>query len=447
MKYSEQESTVLEFKSNIPKNDQIIKTIIAFCNGTGGKLILGIEDDGTVCGIKEHDALELQEQLGQAIYQATSPPILPNIFLQRLGEKLILVIKASSGMNKPYFQSVKGIDAGTYVRSGRSTLKASAEIIQELQWQSRGIAFDAMPVYQASINDFEQRKIDNFFATRRHSPLKKVTNDVLQSYKFIINEHEKTYPTTAGILLFGREPQYYFSEAMIICSHFKGVSGREAIASIDCIGTLFEQFEMAYNFIVNRLSVAFTIHSLRREERLEIPPIALREILLNALVHRDYHHRGPSKIAIYDDRIEVFSPGNFPQPLPSLRLGLTTVRNTTICRAFREANYIEKLGTGFLTLFDSYDKWQLPEPNVQSGSGFVKCILPRPYRQNYRAPLFNDEQRILQLFEASVELSAAEIIQLTQIPRSSLARKLKALVDKKVLEVIGQGKATRYRRN
>ena len=447
MKYPGKESTILEFKSAIPKNNQILKTIIAFCNGTGGKLILGVGDDGTVIGIKERDAFELQEHLGQTIYQSTSPPILPNIFLQRLGERLILVIQVSAGMNKPYFQSGKGLDAGTYVRSGRSTLVASPEMIEELRWQSRGISFDAMPVYQATVADFAKYKIDNFFANRRHKPLKIVTNEVLQSYKFIIDEHAKTYPTTTGILLFGREPQHFFPEAMIICTHFKGISGREAIASVDCNGDLFEQFEMAYNFIISRLNVSFTIRTAKREERLEVPPLALRETLLNAIVHRDYHHRGPSKIAIYDDRIEIFSPGNFPQPFPNLRLGLTNIRNMTICRAFREANYIEKLGSGLLILFESYEEWGLPEPTVQTGSGFVKCSLPRPYHRNYQVTQGSDDSRILQLFETAVELSSAEIMYATQIPRSSLARKLKALVDKKILHVIGQGKATRYRRN
>src|SRR5262249_16333977 len=162
----------------------------------------------------------------------------------------------------------------------------------------------------------------------------------------------------------------------IICTHFKGVQGREAIATVDCMGTLFEQYQKSLLFLMSRLYRSFTIRGAGpREEQLEIPEEALREVLLNALVHRDYHIRGPTRIAMYDERVEIFSPGNFPGPLKpnQLEMGLTYVRNAVISRIFREAKLTEKLGTGLRILFGSYRERGLALPQVLEGNGFVKC--------------------------------------------------------------------------
>lgn len=121
------------------------------------------------------------------------------------------------------------------------------------------------------------------------------------------------------------------------------------------------------------------IRSVVRSEEYEIPIIALRGIFLNAVVHRDYSVKSPTKIAIFDDRIEVFSLGNFPGPLTSdlLEAGITYVRNAYICKVFRVSGYIEKLGTGFSAVFRLFREANLLAPVVNDGSGFVKYILPR----------------------------------------------------------------------
>lgn len=442
MKYAGVESIILEFKSDIPKNDQIIKTIVGFCNQHGGKLILGVEDDGTIIGLSEAQIVAAMEYLDHSIYKASSPPIIPKVFAQRLANKMLIVIEVSEGMNKPYYRSSEGLDKGTYIRIGKNTIRATGDIIEELQWQSRGISFENMPVYQADEHALDPVKFQYFLEHRRQQATAEPTKDVFLSYKLLVEEHAKTYPTVAGILLFGQRVQHFFSEAMIICSHFKGTKGRDAIASIDCNGTLFEQFEQAYHFVTSRLSHSFIIKQVKREEKLEIPPIAIREVLLNAIIHRNYHLRSPSKIAIYDDRIEIFSPGNFPTPFPNLLLGLTDARNMTICKVFREAKLIEKLGSGFTTLFDSYQEWNLAEPIVMDGDGFVKCILPRERYQNITAE--NDYQKILRLFDTVSEVSVSDVMQATKMPRSTASRKLSEMVKQGLLKTVGSGKGTKY---
>lgn len=442
MKYPENESPVLEFKREIPKNDQIIKTIIGFCNQSGGRLIIGVDDDGTVIGLDQDKALELMEWVEKAVFEASSPPIIPNVLIQRLADKLVLVIKVSAGMNKPYYRTVEGLEKGTYVRIGRSTVRATSDLIEELKWQSRGQCYDHMPVYHATRDDLDEEKIFDFLKSRKQNAGSSISGEVLKSYKLIKEEHSSIYPTVAGLLLFGKSVDYWFSEAMIICTHFSGTGGREAIATRDCTGPLFEQFHGAFDFIISRLNRSFTIKGPKRDEVLEIPSIAIRELLLNAIIHRNYHLRSPSKVAIYEDRIEIFSPGSFPTPLPNLHLGLTDVRNMAICRVFREAKYIEKLGSGFITVFDSYMKRGLPSPEIIDGENFVKCILPR---EKYgEGEVENEHRQILYLFNTVTELAVSDVINALKIPRSTASRRLSELVNMGKLKKMGRGKGTRY---
>ncbi|MCB1107690.1 MAG: ATP-binding protein [Chlamydiia bacterium] len=163
MKYPEQESSTLEFKQTLPENSQIIKTVIGFCNRNGGKLIVGVKENGTIVGIPEEKIQKVMEYLNKSIYEASSPPIIPAVYSQRIGNKTLLIVEVSSGMNKPYYRTSEGIGKGTYVRLGRSTVKASADMVEELKWQTRGRSFDLMPVYHAKEEDLDPAKLMHFF--------------------------------------------------------------------------------------------------------------------------------------------------------------------------------------------------------------------------------------------------------------------------------------------
>src|SRR5262249_10518101 len=158
---------------------------------------------------------------------------------------------------------------------------------------------ECLPVRRASIEDLDKTKIKNFLDQRKGKNETKITDQLLKSYDLIAYEQTGCFPTVAGILMFGQNPQSYISESMIICSHFLGTSGRETLATVDCEGTLFDQFQQAYGFILSRLYRSFTIRGPKRDEDLEIPKEAVREALLNTLVHRNYHIKAPIKIAIF----------------------------------------------------------------------------------------------------------------------------------------------------
>ena len=446
MRYPNSESSSLELKRDIPLNNQIIKTAIAFCNTNGGQIIIGVADDGQIIGLSDAVIEETIERLETAIFDACTPHIIPKLYAQRFDEKTVLIIELSEGMNKPYYLQSEGIDKGTYIRLGRHTIHATPEIIQELKWKSKGIDFEKTPVLDARIDDLDQPLIEHFIKNRKNSGIAILDDQLLKAYNLISYDQSKKYPSVAGILLFGRAPQSYFSESMIICSHFQGTSGREAIATVDCEGTLFNQFKQAFEFVTNRLYKSFTIKSLEREEKLEIPEVAIREALLNMIVHRNYHLKSPSKIAIYEDRVEFFSPGGFPGPFSPDKIlsGITYLRNPAICKVLREANYIEKLGSGLIEIFKSFEDYELETPKIIDGGDFVKCILPRKAKKIVET---NDIVKILELFNFYQEISLKDIEKKLSISKSTALRRANEMMEKGLIERIGLKRNIRYKLN
>jgi len=440
------ESNIMELKRDIPLKKQIIKTSIAFCNTYGGKIIIGVEDNGKIIGLTDHAIEQAMETLEESIFDACTPHIIPKFLAQRFEDKSILIIEISEGMNKPYYYHSEGVDKGTYIRMGRHTVPATLDIIQELKWQSNGIDFEKTPVFTANMDDLNTQSINVFLKNRKNSGNAEITNEVLKSYALLSHDQSKKYPSVAGILLFGLKPQVYFSEAMIICSHFQGNAGREVLATIDCEGTLFNQFTQAFSFITSRLYTSFTITGLKREETLEIPKIAIREALLNLIVHRNYHIKAPAKIAIYDDRIEFFSPGEFPGPFltENLRSGITYLRNPAICKVLREAKYIEKLGSGFITIFDSYEQYGLESPQVINGGHFVKCILPRKKQNVITQDDISDSAKILELFQTYKDITIQDVVRKLSVSPSTAIRRINTMLTEGTLTRIGQKRNVRY---
>jgi ATP-dependent DNA helicase RecG len=444
--FNEKESNTLEFKEKCPSIPKLIKEVVAFCNSFGGRILIGIADNGEVIGVTEAEAHELLEHLPQNIFQEVHPQILPKIHTTHFDDKVLVAIQISEGMNKPYFQKSKGLENGTFVRVGRSSMIANGAMIRDLEWRNKGRTPDEKPVAGSTISDFDQKSFLTFRKdTRKVSASQDITLQA-KSYKLLSDELGEFIPTVAGILLFGNRPSDFFEEAYIVCSQFTGNEGRQATKSLDCKGTLQQQLELAYSFVIAALPKSFQIINKKRIEKLQIPEIAVREALLNAIVHRDYTIAAPSKIAIYENRLEIFSPGGFPGPLSTLSLeeGITYVRNTFICKVFREQGYIEKLGSGFREIFREYRLNNLSTPIVTEGENFVKVILPRTRQVHLEDPETRDSMELLQQIAAMGSAKASDLMQNSRMSKSTLGRQLATLVKEKRLKRVGSGPATRY---
>ena len=454
MLYPGHESAQLEFKREIPGSYfSIIKTVIGFCNLYGGKVIIGVADDSKIVGVSEDNISKNIDAIQQAIFSRCSPLISPNIYSQRIDDKLLLIIEVAAGMNKPYFLTSEGVEQGTYIRVGATTYKATSEVIHELRWKSRGHSSDEIPLYAGDVQAIESASFTHFLSSRHKNSID-VTKyshhhilEFMKSYKLLWEENHRFYPTLAGILLFSQKPQHYLPEAFVICSHFQGTQGRQALATRDCTGTLFQQVNDCMAFLTERLYHSFEITKSRRKEMLEIPEMALREIVINALVHRDYQISAPCKIAIYADRIEIFSPGNFPGPIKTdnLELGITYIRNPVICNIFREAGYIEKLGSGFITLFSEYRKYGLSTPSVIEGNGFVKCVLPRrSENEALLAPVDDKKSLLMNLFTKTESIKSSDVTKYLKISRQTASRLLSTMIEQGAITKKGKGAGTVY---
>ena len=445
MHYPGTESSTLEFKEALPNTNKLLQEAVAFANQYGGRIVIGVRNDGTIKGIDESQADQLLEFVKNAFYREITPPLMALVFSRRFGDHVVLIIEVHEGTTKPYHLTTVGVKEGTFVRVGRSSVRATADTIQMFQWAARGRFPDEFPVYRASWKNIDEQKFRLFLKNRKVGGSTPDLRKIALSYRIITEEQGREFATTAGILLFGRETQALLPECHIVCSQFKGTSGRDALRSIDCTGTLFEQFEQAFEFTTSCLSTSFQIRSVVRTEEYEIPLIAIREIFLNAVVHRDYSLKAPTKIAIFDDRIEVFSPGNFPGPLTLdlLEAGITYVRNAFICKVFREAGYIEKLGTGFSTVFRLFREAHLLLPVVNEGSGFVKCILPRK-KSGTDGTATLPHGRAVQFINSRGAVSIRDLSQELQTSRATAGRILKELIEANKIKSQGRGPSTRY---
>lgn len=408
---------------------------------------MGIHDDGNVIGISEEDIQESLEFLNKQIYESCSPPIIPQIYTLIHKGKHLLIIEVSGGMNKPYFISKKGMDNGTYVRIGRSTMKASPEMLQELQWQSRGLSYDTLPCYPSSLEDLDSERLAVFLKYFETDDQKQ-SERILRSHSLLVQEHGKNYLTHAASLLFGVAPQSYHPEAFIIATRFKGTEGREALDARDFMGSLTSQIQSALSFIIGHIGVRYSIKGSQREEWPTIPEIAIREAVTNAVVHRNYHMPSPIKIAVYENRVEIFSPGGFPLPISErdFPMGISHIRNTLIAKIMRQMGYVEKLGSGLMTIVDSCLREGLVRPAIIDGGSFTKVIL---YKTEGDSPIVKTDldkvsNEILQQIEIHEERSAREIIQVLGMAKTTVIRKLNLLCDLGLIQKTGKARSVRY---
>ncbi len=443
--YPETESNNLEFKEKFPDIPRLLREVIAFCNTYGGRILIGVTDQRKVIGLPEADIELALETLPHTIHQAIFPHVIPKVYTQRFENSLLLVIQVSEGMSKPYFLKSKGLDAGTFVRVGRSSVKADSSVIRELEWRNKGRFPDEHPVYGSTIKDLDLSGLNHIFERKGIPHPKSELSTVARSYRVLCEDQGETLPTLAGIMLLGNHPEEYFPESYVVCTHFKGSEGRDVIRTIDARGTLFAQFASVYQFLLEVLSKSFIIRSVKREEKLEIPEVALREVLVNALVHRDYAIQAPIKIAIYQNRVEFFSPGSFPGPLQVSHLedGITYVRNAYICKMFREFGYIEKMGTGFRELFRHYRLSNLQKPQVIEGENFVKVILPRK-ANNLSEEAVSETRWILDCLATHERAGMSLLMQHSPYSKATLGRMLRQLLTQKYIVKYGKGPNTEY---
>ena len=328
----------LEFKEALPTNANLAKTIVSFANDAGGEFYLGIKDNPReVIGVDEDQMIELEERISNIIHDLCIPVILPDISFLKHEGKHIIVTHIHRGSNLPYHLKSKGIKEGTYIRVGSSNRLASPEIIAELERQKQNISFDSELMYRKTADQLNTQSFKELFLEKTGEGL---TLQVLGKLELFQTEQGKNLPTNALVLLSDDElRKQHFPYAKIECARFKGTVPGNFIDQKTIDVNVGLQAEQAYQFVLRHISEGSTDYTgVYRNNRWEYPVIAIREVIRNAVIHRDYSLTGKDiKIAIFDDKIEITSPGKLMPTVDfsDMDSGQSDIRNKTLAPVFK----------------------------------------------------------------------------------------------------------------
>ena len=370
------ESKNVEFKENLPeKSIKYMKSVVAFANGTGGKIIFGIADKTReVVGFDKEDVFKKMDAIANAVSDSCEPAIIPDITLQTVDGKTIIVVEVSEGRQRPYYIKALGRDGGVYVRVAGTTRLADEYMIKELLFEGSNRYYDQALCTGLNVTDedidalcraMREQAVKNARTEEQKTAIKDVGRQQLRSWGVLIERDGKDYPSNAFAILTGNGGLHVATQ----CGVFKGTTKAVFVDRREYTGPLWEQIDEAFQFVLRNIHLGATIVGIYRQDVYEIPPDAIRELIINAMVHRSYLDHGTIQVAVYDNRLEITSPGKLPmgQTMERMKEGYSKIRNEALAHAFAYMNLIEHWGSGIPRIIDKVKAAGLREPEFIGG--------------------------------------------------------------------------------
>ena len=329
-----------EFKENVYK--KLDKEIVAFANTSGGKIYVGITDEGKIKGINITNGLKSQIE---NIAKNCDPKI--SVSFQEMKKEKVLIVEIEESKKKPHRCS-----SGYYIRSGATSQKLNSEEIRDFMEDEERIKFDKVPCKEFDFKkDFDKEKLFSFMDRTELKYNKRSYIQILENLKVAKKQGSKIIFNKAGVLFFSKNLDKFFPHAEISCALFKGTDKYHDIIDRKIFNRdIINNIEDSVSFLKKhlRLEYHFPKGQLRRKEILEIPEDALREALVNAVTHRNYLKEGiPVTVEIFEDRVEIYNFGTLPKDLKRSDFGKrSSPRNPLIAHLMLRAKYIERMGTG-----------------------------------------------------------------------------------------------------
>lgn len=389
------ESSTLEYKRERPKDSQkYLKTVVAFANGSGGRLIFGVDDKTLkITGIPTDIVFSEIDAITNAICDGCKPVIRPEILIKDVKDKALIEVKISPGIQQPYYIKSLGIPAGVFVRVAATTRPAADFEILEMQIKAGGYTFDQLEVQNQLITEQE---LNNFCLSlteyakynvnllEKSSEIVDMTVNRLLSAG-VIHERDGHYiPTNAYNILAGIP--FNGVQMNIQCALFKGYTKVFILDSLTCSGPLYKQIDQAINFLQKTIRVGNKLIGAQMVPAYEFPMMTIRELLINAVCHRSYLIPAQIQVALYDDRLEITSPGMLMPglTLESIREGYSLIRNRSIAEIFRYLRLFEGWGSGIPKAIQECKDYGLKEPELVASDSTFKISI---YRKNPIPPL------------------------------------------------------------
>lgn len=387
------ESKKVEFKEMLPKNsEKYTKTVVAYANTQGGKLVFGVVDETReVVGIDESILFQTMDSIANAISDSCEPQIVPEIEPCTIERKTVIVVTVAPEPRRPYYLKSRGKEKGTYIRVGTTTRLAFPEKIRELEMEGAKISWDELTCVGYDVTENAIRKLCRNMNTRRREmqerkalaeKLPTVTRTNLENWKVLKKTNDGYLASNAFVLL----TSDYFPFSKTQCAVFKGIDRAVFLDKREYTGPLYTQIEDAVGFVLRNIRLGAKIEGLIRKESYELPIDAIREMIVNAHCHRSLTDESCVQVAIYDDRLEVTSPGGLYNGLTfeEALQGHSKLRNRAIANVFSQIGLIEAWGTGLQRIQNAAKEYGLPEPE------FIE--MPESFRVNlYRNPLTSAE--------------------------------------------------------
>ena len=436
------ESETVEFKESFDK--ETIETVGAFANTNGGSIFIGVSDKGKVNSVQT--GKETLNSWANKIVQSTDPRVIPDIEIGKIDRKNIVIICVKEFPIKPVL--VKG---RCYRRVGTSNRMMTPTEIAEMHMHSSGTSWDAFPAKGKTIEDIDLKKVDTYIQHANETGRRKIYEkplDVLKKLEFV----KDAGIAWAALLMFGKEPQKSLLQSAVHCGRFK-MDKTQIIDDIMIETDLIDQVDEVMKFITRHISVRYEFEGKpRRKEIWEYPLDALREAVINAIVHRDYAASANVQVEIYDDCIEIWNPGKL---LPGITFEdlykkehKSVIRNTLIAQVFYDIGYIEKYGSGTIKVIELCKQQGIPLPEFKEVTGGFSVIFRKDvYTEDYLLNLGLNERQIKAVKyvkeKGRINLSFFRTLVLN-VSEKTLYRDLQDLVRKDILKEIGEKKGRTY---
>ena len=378
------ETRTIEFKKELPQDSsKWIKTVVAFANGAGGKLLIGVSNKREITGISQDtDIFALRDKISDAISQMCEPQIMFDIYQESVNDKVLIVVEVFPGNDTPYFIKSLGKENGTFIRLNATTRNADFTTLDELELRKKRRYYDELPMSELEVTDSDIDYLCKDFSERTKT---QITKESLLNMH-LIQKIENNYVATKAYAIFLGKHDYL---SRIQCARFKGIDRVHFIDKKDFDGPLLEQIDGAYKFVLEHINMAIEINGIVHDEIYELPIQAIRELIINAVIHRNYMMNSSVQVAVYDDRVEISSPGSLygSLTLQEALSGRSSIRNKILASVCEKLNIIEGWGTGLKRIIDFCKERNVNPPEFLEIGDLLRVNF---YRPSYNKIIQND---------------------------------------------------------
>lgn len=346
--------------------------------------MFGIEDQTLrVVGVSDDQVFTIMDAISNAIADSCEPLIIPDISMRDIDGKTVIVAEILPGAQRPYFIKSMGREQGTFVRVAGTTRQADAATIKELLFEGSNRSFDQTICRELTATEDDIAKLcDAMTAVAKSNAkhgaeaVKPVTVQQLRSWNVLVERDGELRPTNAYAILAGINGPI---RSVIQCGVFKGDTKAVFVDRREFEGAPWELIEQAYQYVLRNIHMGARFAGVYRQDVYEIPPDAIRELIVNAVVHRSYIDHSSIQIAIYDNRMEITSPGRLPmgQTLERMKEGYSKIRNEALAAAFAYMGLIEHWGSGIPRIIEEVREAGLREPEFLGGDTDLRINIYR----------------------------------------------------------------------